>query len=158
MTVEMKEGKIIVTGGRTFKHRDFVFQALNTLQREGGPIRELVEGGATGVDAHARAWAKQNILNPQDEFQVSTWVTTCKAQWAIFGRAAEPLRNAAMCATHRDAAALVAFPGGRGTGDCVRAAHALGIPVIRVQVDGTYVVEAPPKRPTTTIPNGASNE
>lgn len=136
-------GKIIVTGGRDFKDREFVFRVLNALQAEGGPITELVEGGATGVDAHCRAWAKQN-LHGEGQWKVCTWISTVKANWALFGRAAGPLRNAAMCTKHRDAAALIAFPGGRGTESCVAVAHRVGIPVIRVKEDGTYTVEARP--------------
>lgn len=142
MRVE-KIGKIIVTGGRDSKDRDLVFRVLNALQSEGGEIREIVQGGAHGVDAHARAWAKQNLIGPY-EMKVSTWVTTVRAQWGLLGRAAGPARNKTMLIAHRDAAALVAFPGGPGTAHCSSFAHAIGIPVIRVKPDGTWAVEERP--------------
>ena len=51
------------------------------------------------------------------------------ADWARFGRAAGPLRNAAMAAV-ADAAVVYWRPGSRGSADMVRAAQARGLRVV----------------------------
>lgn len=82
----------------------------------------VVQGGAAGVDAIARADAERDGLR----------VETFAADWERHGKAAGPIRNAEML----DAGAefVLAFPfGGRsdspGTWDCVDKAIARGIPV-----------------------------
>lgn len=53
-----------------------------------------------------------------------------EADWGKHGRAAGPIRNRKML---EHVELLIAFPGGRGTEDCIRAAHEQGIPVLRVE-------------------------
>ena len=70
------------------------------------------------------------------------------ASWEVHGKAAGPIRNRRMAkelARYRDAGrnvAVLAFPGGDGTADMVRAAHAERLPVCRWQ-EGAWCREHP---------------
>ncbi len=118
----MPEGhrlRIIVTGGRDFTPCHPVDRALWHLHWH-RCITTLVHGGCpTGVDHFADAWARS--------WQIP--VEVFPAQWDALGRAAGPVRNGEMVAAGADG--VVAFPGGRGTADCVRQAEAAGIRVWR---------------------------
>lgn len=61
-------------------------------------------------------------------------VTMFTADWDKHGKSAGPIRNQAMLSgTIGDLAdLLIAFPGGRGTEDCIRQADLLGIPLLEV--------------------------
>lgn len=53
---------VIVTGGRTFTDREFVFSTLTRLEKESGrTFRGLIHGRAPGVDALAAEWQRQRI-------------------------------------------------------------------------------------------------
>lgn len=109
---------VIVTGGRTYADAKRVHDSLN-LVHAAHHINLVVQGGCpTGADAHARAWAMAMAVDCR----------TYAADWLLWGKAAGPMRNTRMI---RDSKAdlVLAFPGGRGTADCVRKAEAAGIPV-----------------------------
>jgi hypothetical protein len=112
---------LAATGGRNFEDRSAVDRALDVIH-DRTPIRLLVHGACpTGVDEFARAWAVRRGVEHTGQ--------TYRANWRKHGKAAGPIRNRAMLATeHPDV--LLAFQGGSGTADCVRAALALGIRVI----------------------------
>ena len=112
--------KVLVTGGRDFNDWRCVRDTLDEIV-DNEPIDLIVHGGATGADSLAARWA-MNTHTPQQVF---------KAQWATFGPAAGPVRNGQMVATKPDL--VVAFPGGRGTADCVRQAKAAGLKVLEVK-------------------------
>jgi hypothetical protein len=105
--------RVIVCGGRDYNDPDHVFRVLTGI----GPT-EVIEGGASGADAFAKAWALQRGVQ----------IRTVFADWQKHGRAAGPIRNGEMLKLNPDA--VVAFPGGRGTADMVRQAKAAGIKVI----------------------------
>jgi hypothetical protein len=107
--------RLIVCGGRGYADRDAVFAVLDRVHGERG-VRGIIEGGATGADALARAWAAERGVR----------CVTVPADWTL-GRRAGPLRNATMVAMRPDG--VVAFPGGRGTADCCAQARAAGIKV-----------------------------
>lgn len=109
--------KVIVTGGRGYDDQSRVFAVLDSVR-----ATFVIQGGATGADALARKYAAERRLHGK----------TYHADWATNGRAAGPIRNAEMLKDHPDAIVL-AFPGGRGTADCVRQAKAKGMQVIEVQ-------------------------
>ncbi len=122
--------KIIVTGGRHSRERDLVWNWLSDFYcelKESDASAELtvVQGGASGVDKHARDWCMQygvpfvNYPYPRD-----------------MGRAGGPIRNRQMAEKERPDR-VVAFPGGRGTASMVRIARELGIPVTEVRGDGS---------------------
>lgn len=114
--------KVAVTGGRDFDDTRHVAHVLNRLHQE-DPISLLVHGAATGADALAVEWADANMV----EQTYRKW----SADWRRLGKAAGPIRNRAMLETEKPDL-LVAFPGGRGTADCVKTARLLGIEVLEV--------------------------
>lgn len=123
--------KIIVTGGRHSKERELVWTFLDNLYHrinEDGPPEELtvVQGGATGVDRHAREWcASRGVAYVNYPYP------------SELGRSGGPIRNRRMAEEQRPDM-VVAFPGGAGTASMVSIARELGIRVIEVQSDGTW--------------------
>lgn len=108
--------KVIVTGGRDFFDRAAVYRALDRADAK-RLIGTLVHGGAPGADTLAGDWAKER------EVQVQIFA----ADWARLHSKAGPVRNQAMA--DAGAAGCIAFPGGKGTADCVRRCAAARIPV-----------------------------
>ena len=114
--------KIIVTGGRDYSgetNKFYLFFVLAKIRL----LDEIIQGGATGADELAREFAKQNNIK----------CTTYHADWGNHGRAAGPIRNEQMLKENPDAV-ILAFPGGRGTADCVKKAKALKMRVIEIPV------------------------
>ncbi len=112
--------KLLVTGGRDFNDRDFVFACLDRADAK-RRIMLLVHGGATGADTLAKEWADARGV-------CHAPFTVTPEDWRTHGKAAGPLRNARMlAATAPDGA--VAFPGGSGTADMIRRLEAAGVPV-----------------------------
>lgn len=124
--------RVVVTGGRGYTDHAFVFAALDAIHAV-TPITGLAHGGAgkvgpisgrpIGVDLLAGAWAEARGV-PQTTFPVS------EAEWRRYQRAAGPIRNRRMLDEY-EPDALVAFPGGKDTADCVNAARERGIEVLR---------------------------
>lgn len=112
--------KVLVCGGRDYRDSQRAFAVLDELHQQGNRITLLIEGGANGADRRGREWAEARKV----PFQ------TVHADWAAHGRAAGPIRNAAMLVLRPDV--VVAFPGGRGTADMVRRARAAGVRVLDV--------------------------
>ena len=54
-----------------------------------------------------------------------------KANWDLHGKAAGPIRNRTMLNAHPNAI-VVAFPGGRGTDNCISEAQARNMTILRV--------------------------
>lgn len=107
--------RVIICGGRDYRltHADTTW--LRTLQCA-LPITEVVLGRGRGCDQDAEWWAHQHYLP----------VTLFPAEWERYGRAAGPIRNQQMV---EYAEGCIAFPGGRGTADCLHRAQAAGLPV-----------------------------
>lgn len=105
--------KTIIAGGRDYNLKALHYQQLKELLKM-IPITEVVSGGAAGVDYLGELWAVRNKI-PLRRFP---------ADWAAYGRAAGPERNAQMAAY---ADVLIAFPGGSGTNNMVRQAEKLGL-------------------------------
>lgn len=123
--------RIIVTGGRDFDDVGVIHRVLDALHQE-QPITVLAHGNARGVDRLAGEWAAGKMPRPT--------VHTFDADWAQQGKSAGVRRNRQMIAEMKRWGAVrlvVAFPGGRGTEDCVRQAKAAGLVVVRVVVAGT---------------------
>lgn len=109
---------IAFTGGRTnelsAKEEGFLTKMLSN-NRDGATIRV---GDASGVDMCVRDLCRECGFN----YEMFT------ADWDQRGRAAGPIRNGEML---RGADLLIAYPGGRGTQNCVGQAEKLGITVMR---------------------------
>ena len=109
--------RIIVTGGRHYSDFSLVEKILAALKPE-----FVIQGGATGADALAKRWANENNVP----------FKTYDADWDRYGNSAGPIRNAQMCQENQDAW-VVAFPGKKGTRNCVSCAKVLGMTVLRVE-------------------------
>ncbi len=121
---------VVVTGGRDYRDEVALFTELDHLWAScaRGVVR-LYHGGARGADALAHRWA------------MIREVESCEypARWRTEGLAAGPKRNARMLTAALDDAhdtgdevVVLAFPGGRGTADCVRQARNMGLDVREV--------------------------
>jgi hypothetical protein len=112
--------RILVTGGRNYDDAEVVWDALSKIDSASSiPPGEivLIHGGASGADRLCAAAAKE--LGWQTEVY--------HAHWDLHGKMAGPLRNAEMADSGADL--CVAFPGGRGTANCVYWASKAGIPI-----------------------------
>lgn len=109
---------VIVTGGRNYFDKDKVNEILSALD-----ITLLVQGGANGADRLAREYALENFIA----------LETIEADWNKHGRAAGPIRNREMLIKYPKAT-VIAFPGGRGTENCVNQAKQLGMSVWNILV------------------------
>jgi len=98
--------------------RLFAFQTLSALHDRYG-FTEIMEGGAAGADALAATFGKLKDIR----------VTTYKADWREHGPAAGPIRNRRMVMEGKPDL-VIAFPGGRGTADCLFHAREAGCKII----------------------------
>lgn len=129
---------LICTGGRTFGEP--VDGTDETLRRERNreanhvwttlewlaPKKVLVGDCKTGADRLVREWCLRNKVD-FEEF---------KAHWLTEGLSAGPKRNKRMCEAARNITQimLLAFPGGKGTENCVQQAKRLNYPAIRTSL------------------------
>lgn len=118
----MSERRVIVCGGRRYADARKVRAVLDGLRAEIGRFA-VVTGGATGADTWADGWARDNRVDRRVYY----------ARWGEDGvRAAGPVRNRRMLAG-AEPVLVVAFPGGAGTADMVRAAREAGVEVREVE-------------------------
>jgi hypothetical protein len=127
---------LLVTGSRECDYDPVVAVLDDTLKEiigsYGPPF--VMHGGARGADQIAHMWASEKAATRE-----VAWVERFPAHWAVYGKGAGPIRNAAMAERiwpHQEAGGLVivlAFPKGesRGTRDMISAAEAVGINDIR---------------------------
>lgn len=128
--------RALVCGSRTFGEKDLdkTYETYERMLEEqelvnktlsallGGQITDLVvvHGDAPGADRYAAQWARLHDV-PVEAFP---------ADWSRFGRAAGPLRNAAILVSGIDL--VIAFPGGAGTADMCKRAQVAGVSVVEV--------------------------
>lgn len=118
--------RVVVTGGRDYADRARVFAELDALFPDivahGGCGKRTVSdpGALRGADRWAQEWAEANAAE-------------CWVYYADFrmGKAQGPIRNRRMLTDFKPDVVL-AFPGGKGTADCIKAARERGIRVIEV--------------------------
>lgn len=108
--------RIIVCGGRDYNDKDAVWGALEALRKVYKSFT-VIQGGARGADSLAASWANSQGVPSE----------TYPADWNKHGKAAGPIRNREMLAAGADL--VLAFKGGRGTADMVRAARAANVKV-----------------------------
>jgi hypothetical protein len=117
--------KVLVTGGRTFRDRAWLFAGLDLLNSM-STITEIIEGGAPGADTLAANWAiwkKDRTGLPK--------LTAVPAQWDLHGKGAGFIRNGEMAKMRPDV--VLACPGGNGTDHMVRTAQAHGLKVVMLE-------------------------
>lgn len=113
--------RVVVTGGRAYQYRDKVNRTLSKV-RVKYPGLVIVHGDCpTGADRFAQEWCEVNAISFQ----------RMPANWEKHGKGAGPLRNSLMI--YSKPYAVIAFPGGTGTADCVKKARAAGIPVWEIK-------------------------
>ena len=78
--------RVLVMGGRDYGNITRVSQELDALAPAHGALT-IIEGGATGADAIARAWWKHHHKGE---------LFTVRANWNKHGKAAGPIRNQMM--------------------------------------------------------------
>lgn len=108
--------KVLVCGGRDYPGRYEVARVLSRLDPD-----IVAHGGARGADSHADAYCKDNAV-PH---------VCYPANWALYGKAAGPIRNQQMLEDFQPDL-VVAFPGGRGTAHMVKIAREAGVEVMEV--------------------------
>lgn len=114
--------RVVVTGGRNYHDSERVFRELDLLHASNlGPITHIAQGGAKGADALASAWA---LLNGIPD-------TTYRADWQGKGKFAGPYRNGRMLDEFSPNLVL-AFPGGKGTANCMQQAFDRSITVVAI--------------------------
>lgn len=107
--------KIIVTGGRDYLYASHIFKVLNELKPD-----HVVHGDCrTGADCIATEWCRKYGVP----------FTGYPAHWSRYKRGAGPKRNGMMIHCS-EADVVVAFPGGKGTNDCVKQAKAFGMKIM----------------------------
>lgn len=112
--------KILVTGGREYSNRPFVFSALDHVHHARG-ISLVIHGAARGADTIAGEWAASRGVE-QMPFPISP------EEWRRLGLVAGPMRNHRMLLIGKPDG-VIAFRGGAGTADQVRRSILEGIPV-----------------------------
>jgi YspA, cpYpsA-related SLOG family len=120
--------KLLVTGGRNYKDHEAMDRALRKWISPGDRKSIIITGGATGADQLASLWGHHNGVH----------VAQVGALWDWNSNAAGPIRNAVMLDLLQPELVL-AFPGGRGTANCILEAKRLGISVRNAvsETDGT---------------------
>lgn len=103
----------LICGGRDFVDRAMFDEVMSALIDLRGCPSRIVEGGAKGADRLAAEWGDRMGLS----------VAELRADWKAYGRSAGTIRNEKMLREQKPHA-VVAFPGGKGTADMVRRAHA----------------------------------
>lgn len=110
--------RIVVTGGRDYRNWETVRRVLDGIQPD-----SVYVGDATGLDAMAAEWCDSRCVSHQ----------IFVANWDKFGKLAGPIRNEEMLRKAGRDAIVIAFPGGKGTANCVREAMKLNMTVLKVE-------------------------
>lgn len=121
--------RVLVTGGRKYADCVVVWGKLDSLLNQHGNLI-LIEGGGTGADFLAREWSYKHPDTVTLITEKADWNSTSRNDAAIVTRDdgsqydanAGPRRNQRMIDLHHPDI-CIAFPGGRGTKDCVRRAR-----------------------------------
>jgi len=111
--------KVIICGGRNYRLTRSDYAWLNGWFETTPGVTTILIGGARGVDTDAFWWAQTRFLRTQ----------IFRPDWDTYGRSAGPRRNKAMVDDACPDGGLIAFPGGRGTADCVARAKRAGLKV-----------------------------
>lgn len=113
---------VLVCGGRDFTSYETIWRELDAFHAK-TPISLLIHGDAKGADSLADLWANRRGVSR----------VKFPANWERDGKKAGPLRNQWMLDFMKPAA-VVSFPGGRGTADMMKRARSAGVRVCEIQL------------------------
>jgi hypothetical protein len=142
--------RVLVTGGRTFRDRDWLWAGLDLLHSR-RPITEIIEGGATGADVRAGEWAYRREIR----------CTVVPAQWELYSAGlkhgqknpAGAIRNVEMAKMRPDL--VLVCPGGTGTAHMVETAKAHKLGIIFLErlpiMKGAAGIPAAPSQSTVVV-------
>ncbi len=128
--------RVLVTGGRTYSDSGMVYGVLDGMLAAHGSL-VIIEGGATGADAHARQWAKDHGIKSITERAIWTdlsqpdAVVKTRKDGSQYDAMAGHRRNQKMLDIHKPDV-CVGFSGGTGTADMLRRARAAGVRIVQV--------------------------
>ncbi|TSP13930.1 DUF2493 domain-containing protein [Cupriavidus campinensis] len=114
--------RVLVCGGREYNDRQWVWAVLDRVHAR-RPITLLIQGEATGADAHAGAWAVSR--------DVPRLPCSADADFLAAGRRGGRVRNHRMLREGKPELVL-AFPGHSGTAHMIEIAKDQGVKVILV--------------------------
>lgn len=114
--------KVLICGGRDFTDKALLEQELDRLNKQHGPFTMVIEGEQRGADILARRWAEARGIE----------VDPYPANWS-YGPAAGPMRNERMLKQGKPDM-VIAFPGGRGTGNMMGQAIVAGVKVVKAGI------------------------
>lgn len=127
---------VLITGGRAYRDRERVYAVLD----EEAPDL-VIHGAASTYDPVARATYGADHFAGEWAAERRCPVLSCPADWTQGGRGG-PIRNTGMLGILSDLTSgwasmlrdgkVVAFPGGRGTADCVAKARCAGFEIREV--------------------------
>lgn len=128
--------RVLVTGGRTFQDRAWLWAGLNLLHTMSGGITELIEGGAPGADVRAGEWVRW--MNEAAGVEIVK-LTIVEAEWERYSKGlkhgqknpAGMIRNNEMAKLRPDV--VLATPGGNGTAHMVDVAKKAGLKVVYLE-------------------------
>lgn len=125
--------RVLVCGDRNFRDKDWLFAEMDKLRAEIGDFA-VVTGGQRqwnrgrreweGADHYAEEWARARNL----------WYLGLTPDWSLPHYSGGPIRNRRMLAEAKPLG-VVAFPGGKGTADMIRAAGEAGVKVREIVRD-----------------------
>ena len=121
--------RVLVTGGRTFTDRDWLWAGLDLLHSK-QPITEIIEGGAPGADVRAGEWS-QHRLGKKATVVEAEWEKYSAGLKAGQKNPAGAIRNLKMARMQPDI--VLACPGMHGTANMIATAKKLGLTVILLE-------------------------
>lgn len=126
---------MLVTGGRDYDDRKFVFTTLDLLHTEWKPFTLLIHGDAPGADTLADEWALSRAVTrkpyPADWLDLTAPGAVVKqGKRGPYNSRAGSQRNQKML-DEGQPDVVIAFPGGIGTADMVRRAQKAGVHIVR---------------------------
>lgn len=126
--------KLVIAGCRHFKSKAYYYmlqQVLDDLliNDKLEDITEVVQGGAAGIDFHAKEWS----------WDVGVKCTEFRADWDTLGKAAGPTRNLKM-ADYGDALLAIWDGESRGTKDMINKMRSAGKPVFVLNISLNSIV------------------
>lgn len=124
--------KILICGDRNWSNENKIYEILNIYRKHEKSV-EIINGGARGADSIAAKIGKE----------LGFKVTTIKADWKKYSRAAGPIRNEKMIREKPDV--VIAFHDkiseSKGTKNMIETAQKNKVPVMLIKSDFELTAE-----------------